>query len=220
MSELPRYRVTADFAYVQATLWRKGSEVESREWPNTLELEPINDLARAVVEYAERFRAQPFFPARPFEHKILNSVYLPATLPKQNGYANFGPPPSWLRVTDAMPLWRTTYEQEGQHFKLKEGSTVVFLGWPQDGYGIEPANTAAEQVAEYYQQHGDNSNLVVPLSSPWCLGRNCLVLAELPAVRKLSRAEAELHEETWSRPRPSPPARLMPKPSGARRPFQ
>lgn len=152
----------------------KGDEFDDRGWPSLKDVEPVNETARTIYDYAKRHAHDAWRPDAPIDG-LLNDYFLPAvTTPEADFILDVQPAPK-----DA-PLYAASRDiVRGGRVLISEGTTICWLGWPRDRL-LEPANEFAEQVTTYFEANEKNPKL---LRSPWCEFRQALVLPELPQTK-------------------------------------
>ena len=150
--------------YVNCNLYPPDSAVRVLAWPNTTELEPLNESARKIVAYYQRRRLDPFLPSTPFDRGS-GRIYLPAMLTlacvDEPSWPHLPPQPD--PVLPSMPLYKVTgHKVMVGRDHVERGATVVYLGWPR--LFMEPANEVAQRIVEWVASAKGRINLP---PSPW-----------------------------------------------------
>jgi hypothetical protein len=94
----PLYRVIADAAVINGTLYTKGAVVKFEGWPKKrFEMEPANDGAKRIADYLVTYGGDPQLPATPY-NSLIGGIFLPAVLPGRD------PPP--YRANPDLPCYK------------------------------------------------------------------------------------------------------------------
>jgi len=153
------YRCNAD-TVVNGTLRYAGSEVEFLGWPEPhIQLEPLNDDARAIVAYLGR-----------------NPVRDRYRMPYRDGVLDLSEP-------ELMPLWKARASKRGLELVRCMGD-VRFASqsfrspdWP-DELAI-PISQEAKRVVEYYARNRNHPDLP---AKPWDAAKSALNLPDLGEI--------------------------------------
>lgn len=185
--EAPLYRAIR-FTAIGGIPYKVGETFEGGGvWPILAAVEPINATARAIADYLKRYGHSRCFPSRPY-NDFFGCYYLPAALP--DGFPIHdasGPRDSFPTYQDPAdtPLYIASHPVHfANNVTLPRGKLFAWLRWPLKGW--RTANSSAEAVARYLEQHGGEHPHpdLQRVTSPWCeLGGGRLFLPDLPSIK-------------------------------------
>ena len=155
--EAPKYRTRVP-CHVNCVMWDAGAVVGLQGWPKgdlANKLEPVNEAAKRIVAWFHRNAGDAFMPQSPWDSEH-GRYYLPATSKDTRG----GRVHPVKNPLSSMPHYRARIASDG----IWLPDEFAFLGWPQLGMALTPANEPAERVVAYFEMNAGNPAM---LASPW-----------------------------------------------------
>jgi hypothetical protein len=153
--EPPTFR-TVRLASIHGISFKPGEQTDGRnEWPNLGAFEPVNETARTIASYAQRFGHSRCFPSRPWS-EAFNCLYLPAQLPDGFVVHEASGPRDNHPTYEDPPGAPHYIANHSVHFAgrvtIPAGRPFAWLRWPLKGW--RAANEPAAQVVRYGAEYG------------------------------------------------------------------
>jgi len=187
----PKYRAIR-FTAIGGIPYKVGEEFEGGGvWPNFTSVEPVNETARKIADYAKRYGAgaSRCFPARPY-NDLFACYYLPAQLPAGPIHEPSGTRDSHPDYEDppGAPHYVANHRVHfAKNVTIAAAKQFAWLRWPPRK-GWRAANSSAEAVVRYLAQYGGEHPHpdLDRVTSPWCDLRGGPFLPALRQIRKPS----------------------------------